>query len=209
MEGGFSFKYYKSNVVVIVIIILSTVYGFLAPMVFNLLQENGVTWIFFPSSAIAIGMVFVFLNSQIHKVPFLWNFLIKIPFVGGVYNGKVTWWINGEEKTKNCSMTIHQTTSKIKADCDFWDEDDTGSKVISSETKSESIVEDFFKDERGSYVLHFSYKQKGSLDSKIPPREGYNVLNYNKENREFKGYYFAKNSLSDGNGGKIEVKLKK
>lgn len=207
MKTEFSLKYYKTKLVIILILAISSIYGAFTPIIYSFLQEYDIVWIFFPSSTIIIGLSFSLLNSQLHKIPFLWNLIIKVPYISGQYNGKVYWWINEVESFKNCSMRIYQTTSMIKIDCEFWNTDEEGNKIISSETYSESIVEDFFENEKGQFVLHFSYIQKGSYDSKIPPREGYNVLTLNKDISELKGYYFAKNSFSDGNGGKIVVKL--
>ena len=78
---------------------------------------------------------------------------------------------------------------------------------MNTQTRSESIVEDLVPEKKGLFKLLFYYQQKGSSDSHIPMREGFNVLNFIKTGnlKRLEGRYFVKNGLSKGNGGTISV----
>ncbi|PHR11307.1 MAG: hypothetical protein COA40_11905 [Aequorivita sp.] len=92
-------------------------------------------------------------------------------------------------------------------DCYFWDEDEDGNKISSTQTKSESIVEDLVLQKNNIFNLLFYYRQHGNGDSSIPIREGFNILNFQKDGKikRLVGRYFTKNSLSKGNGGTMSV----
>lgn len=209
MKPNFNFKFYQEFRLVSLIIVLYFITNYLVLTIANFLENYELAYNrFYPATALLI-LIFGGINVFLHRSPLLWKLFIKVPLVGGNYEGNISYVIDGEEIEKKCKMKIYQTASKIKVDTTFWNEDKKGNKIQTSETISESSVEDFIKNNRDNYELHFFYSNGGSLDSKIPIRMGYNVLKYDAETKVFEGIYFSRNSIADGNGGKIRVKFKK
>ena len=207
VKPDFNFKYYQETKLVLLVIILYVLSELFINWLIQVLGEHDIKYYRFYPSVILLCLLFSFINKNLHKVPFLWKWVIKVPLIRGTYTGKVKFNYNGQESFKNCKLIIYQTTSDVKVDCYFWDEDLDGKKISSSQTKSESIVEDIVKKKNGLFQLLFYYRQSGNGDSTIPIREGFNVLNFKKDGqiRRLEGKYFASNSLSRGNGGTMTV----
>jgi hypothetical protein len=208
MKPNFNFKYYKEDKLILTLIVLYIFLEFIIGLIIILLEKNGLHYYRFYPATVLLAIIFGFANSNLHKVPTVWNFFMKIPLIKGIYEGSIMFIIDGKEIEKKCKMKIYQNASKIKVDTIFWNEDKKGNKIETSETISESSVEDLLKNERDNYELHFFYSNGGSLDSKIPIRMGYNVLKYDAETKIFKGIYFSRNSIAEGNGGKIKLVFK-
>lgn len=208
MKPNFNFKYYKEDKLILAIVGLYILLEFLVSLIINFLESKDLHYYrFYPATGL-LALIFGVANSNLHKVPILWKFFMKIPLVRGNYEGSIVYVIDGKEIEKKCKMRIYQTASKIKVDTTFWNEDNNGYKIETSETISESLVEDLLRNERENYELHFFYSNGGSIDSKIPIKMGYNVLKYNVETKIFEGVYFSRNSIAKGNGGKIKVEFK-
>lgn len=208
MKPNFNFKYYKEDRLILALVGLYILLELLVSLIINLLESKGIHYYRFHPTTILIALVFGIANSYLHKSPFLWNIFMKVPLIKGNYIGSIRFVIDGNEIEKKCKMKIYQTASKVKVDTIFWNEDLRGNKIETSITNSESSVEDLLKNERGNYELHFFYSNGGSLDSKIPIKMGYNVLKYDIETKTFEGIYFSRNSITEGNGGKIRVEFK-
>ncbi len=208
MKPNFNFKYYKEDKLILALVGLYILLEFLVSLIINLLESKGLHYYrFYPTTGL-LAIIFGIANSNLHKAPLLWKFFMKVPLVRGHYQGNINYVINGKKNEKKCKMRIYQTVSKVKVDTVFWNEDKKGNKIETSETNSESSVEDLMKNERDNYELHFFYSNGGSLDSKIPIKMGYNVLKYDVEKKVFEGIYFSRNSITEGNGGKIRVEFK-
>lgn len=208
MKPDFNFKYYQETQLVLLVIALYVLSELLINWVIQILGDYDIKYYRFYPSVILLCLLFSFINKNLHRVPFLWKWVIKVPLIRGTYAGKVKFNYNNQESFKNCKLIIYQTTSDIKVDCYFWDEEEEGGKKISnSQTKSESIVEDFVKKKNGLFQLMFYYRQLGNGDSTIPIREGFNILNFQNDGKikRLVGRYFTKNSLSKGNGGTMSV----
>ncbi len=207
MKPDFNFKYYNESKLILLVILLYIGSEALVSGIINLLKAyNFEYYRFYPATAL-LALVFWLINKHLHKVPFLWKLLIKVPLIRGTYKGMVKYNYQGVLGHKHCKLIIYQTTSDIKVDCYFWDEDENGNKISSTQTKSESIVEDLIRKDNGLYQLLFYYQNKGSSDSSIPIKYGFNTLTLKKEGeiKRLEGGYFSKNSLSKGNGGTISV----
>lgn len=208
MKPTFNFKYYKETSLILLIIILYVLSELLVETIGSLLADYNIQYHRFYPATILLAIIFGFINHHLHKIPFLWNLLIKVPLIKGKYEGFIQYTIGDKETTKKCSVIINQTTSKIKVNSRFWNDHKKQKKVIASETPSESLVEDFILNNSDAYELHFYYKNGGNHNSTIPIKEGYNVLKYNDEDKSLEGHYFSKNSIAVGNGGKIKLNFK-
>lgn len=210
MKPDFNFKYYQELRLIPLIILIYFLSESLVTLGIELLEKNEWKYYrFYPSTALAAGF-FSLLDKNLHRLPFLWKFLIKVPLIRGTYRGTIKFNLNDTEMIKACRLVINQTTSKIKVDSYFWNEDESGDVIPNSETQSESLVEDFTQKANDLFELLFYYHQKGNKDSTIPIREGFNKLSYHEQKgrKRFLGTYFAKNSTAAGNGGSMEVSLK-
>lgn len=207
MKPDFNFKYYDESKLILLVILLYVGSEALINLIINLLKAYNIEYHRFYPATILLGIIFWLINKNLHKIPFLWKLLIKVPLIRGTYKGNVKYNYQGVEGDKHCKLIIYQTTSDIKVDCYFWDEDKNGKKISSTQTKSESIVEDLIRKDNGLYQLLFYYQQKGSNDSSIPIRDGFNTLTLKEDGKlkRLEGGYFSKNSLSKGNGGTISV----
>ncbi|WP_299622978.1 hypothetical protein [uncultured Tenacibaculum sp.] len=207
MKPDFNFKYYDESKLILLVILLYVGSEALINLIINLLKAYNIEYHRFYPATILLGIIFWLINKKLHKIPFLWKLLIKVPLIRGTYKGNVKYNYQGVEGDKHCKLIIYQTTSDIKVDCYFWDEDKNGKKISSTQTKSESIVEDLIRKDNGLYQLLFYYQQKGSNDSSIPIRDGFNTLTLKEDGKlkRLEGGYFSKNSLSKGNGGTISV----
>lgn len=209
MKPNFNFKFYQEYRLISFIIVLYLITNYLVLIIGNFLDSQELIYNRFYPATVLLALIFGTINVFLHRIPSLWKLLMKVPLIRGCYQGEIYFVINGEKKKKKCKMKIHQTASKIKVDTLFWNEDKKGNKVITSETISESSVEDLFRNERDNYELHFFYSNGGSLDSIIPIKMGYNVLKYDAVTKVFEGIYFSRNSIAEGNGGKIKLEFKK
>ncbi|MCY4162215.1 MAG: hypothetical protein OXE77_10180 [Flavobacteriaceae bacterium] len=207
MKPDFNFKYYDESKLILLIILLYIGSEALVNFIIDRLENYDIQYYRFYPAAILLALIFSLINSNLHKISFLWKFLVKVPLIRGTYKGQVNYTFEEEERSKNCKLVVYQTTSDIKIDCYFWDEDEKGDKILNTQTRSESIVEDLVPEKNGLFKLLFYYQQKGSSDSSIPMREGFNVLNFIKTGnlKRLEGRYFVKNGLSKGNGGTISV----
>lgn len=209
MALDFNFKYYNEKKLISLIIILYLFIELIIKLLINLLESNDLAYYRFYPSAILMAIVFSYINKNLHDYPKIWKLLIKVPLIRGTYLGKVEYHYNGEDSYKNCKLIIKQTTSDICVDCYFWEKDKTGEKILRSQTQSESIVEDLVLEKNGLYNLLFYYRQKGTADSSIPIREGFNILKVKKDGKitRLDGNYFVKDGRSKGNGGSMTVNL--
>lgn len=207
MKPDFNFKYYSETKLLLLVIILYVSSEYLISLVIKILGNYEMSYYRFYPSVILLCLIFSILNRNLHKIPFLWDLLIKVPLIRGTYLGTVNFNFDDKNSFKHCKLIIFQTTSDIKVDCYFWNEDENGKKISSTQTKSESIVEDIVQKKNRLYRLLFYYRQQGSGDSSIPIREGFNILNFKKDGeiKRLEGRYFTKNSLSKGNGGTMVV----
>lgn len=207
MKPDFNFKYYSETKLLLLVILLYGASEFLINFLVNTLANYDVSYYRFYPSVILLCLIFSVINRNLHKMPFLWDFLIKVPLIRGTYLGDVKFNFDNKESFKHCKLIIYQTTSDIKVDCYFWDEDENGNKISSTQTKSESIIEDLVLEKNNIHNLLFYYRQHGSGDSSIPIREGFNILNFQQDGKikRLVGRYFTKNSLSKGNGGTMSV----
>nr|WP_293296867.1 hypothetical protein [Allomuricauda sp.] len=207
MKPDFNFKYYQETKLLLLVITLYGLSELFINWAIKFLGDYDIKYYRFYPSVILLCLLFSFINRNLYKIPFLWKWVIKVPLIRGTYTGKVKFNYNDQDSFKNCKLIIYQTTSDIKVDCYFWDEDENGNKISSSQTKSESIVEDFVEKKNGLFQLLFYYSQLGNGDSTIPIREGFNILNFKKDGqiKRLEGRYFTKNSLSKGNGGTMTV----
>lgn len=207
MESNFNFKYYKESKLILAIIILYTGSEFLIELLNSVLSKYDINYNRFYPATILLAIIFGLINSFLHKIPWLWKFLIKVPLIRGVYEGEIIYFIKGVELRKSCEMKIRQTVSKIKIDTKFFDVQD-GVEIIKTKTPSKSLIEDFVKNESDVFELHYYYRNSGSIDGEIPVKMGYNVLEYCEDEKKLEGVYFARKSWADGNSGELKVKFK-
>lgn len=207
MLPDFNFKYYNVTKLILMVILLYGASEYLISFLVKTLANYDISYYRFYPSVILLSLIFSVINRNLHKMPFLWNLVIRVPLIRGTYLGNVKFNLDNKESFKHCKLIIYQTTSDLKVDCYFWDEDEDGNKISSTRTKSESIVEDLVLEKNSLYKLLFYYRQLGNGDSSIPIREGFNVLDFQKNGKikRLAGRYFAKNSLSQGNGGTMSV----
>ncbi|MFB9053556.1 hypothetical protein ACFFVB_10750 [Formosa undariae] len=207
MKPDFNFRYYQVTKLILLVIALYVLSELFINWIIQVLGNYEIEYYRFYPSVILLCLLFSLINKNLHKIPFLWKWIIKVPLIRGTYTGKVKFNYNNQESFKHCKLIIFQTTSDLQVDCYFWNVDEDGKKISSSQTKSESIVEEIVKKKNGLFQLLFYYRQLGNGDSTIPIREGFNVLNFKKDGqlRRLEGKYFASNSLSKGNGGTMTV----
>lgn len=210
MVPDFNFKYFKIIPLFILVVFFYLASEKLIAMTIEYFNSENIQYFRFAPFTILLATLFSLLDKNLHKAPFLWRLIMKVPLLRGTYIGKVFYNFKREDREKNCKFVITQTISKIKVDCYFWDEDENGKVLSTNQTESESIVEDIQLKENGLYELLFYYRQKGNQDSSIPIREGFNSLTYKKTKyaKRLEGIYFVKNGKSKGNGGKISVDYK-
>lgn len=210
MKPDFNFKYYKELRLLSLIIGLYFGIEFLINLAIDLLEAQGLKYYRFYPAAFILAVIFNILNRNLHRIPWLWSLLIKVPLLRGTYDGQVMFTYDNKVRSKICTLVVHQTTSDISVNCYFWDEDKDKKKVPTSMTESVSLVEDIVEKKNGQYQLLFYYRQKGNFDGTIPIREGFNILTLKEiEGKKYlDGGYFAKNSHSKGNGGNLKVSFK-
>jgi hypothetical protein len=210
MKPNFNFKYYKEDLLIIlIIIVIFPVIGIVVPTITTLMKNIVGVELNLGTITALILTIFGLINLILHKTPLLWKLFMKVPLVRGKYKGIINYIFEGKKKEKECELEIVQTASKIKIKTSFWSLDEKGNKELTEQTSSVSLVEEFIKNSMDVFELHFYYRNNGNINGEIPIRMGYNVLEYNKEEKKFEGYYFSKNSKSEGNGGIINVQLKR
>lgn len=204
--NNLSLQYYKSDRIVLVLILLTGILTYMSGLIKEFLTINNYD-ISIPSVVVIIGMILVALDKHLYRIPFLWNFLMKVPYIGGLYKGQINFTytdpkINEDiSKSKICEMRIRQTCSHIKICCKFYYEEENND--LREETKSESFSE-LLKVKNEDVKLYFAYRNFGiSINSKIPSGLGFNILEYSQENHSFKGHYFSERPESKN--GNINV----
>jgi hypothetical protein len=192
-----SFQYYKSGSFVSFLIIYIALLSWLSSYLKEILIINGFN-ISIPSVSVVIGFTLILMDRYLYKIPFLWNFLIKVPYIGGKYKGKINFVFidNGNEVTgeKICDMDIYQTCSKIKVTSQFYYRNRTNQQKTTSESKMELLEK---KDD--SIKLYFAYRNYGvTINNEVPSGMGFNILNYkkNQKNETLEGTYFSERVAS-------------
>lgn len=210
MIPDFNFKYYKEIPLFILVILFYSISEKIIQLIIDTLNYQNIEYYRFIPFTILLATLFSFINKYLHKIPWLWKQLIKVPLIRGTYEGKVVYNYLNQDAQKKCKFIIYQTPSKIKIDSYFWNSKNyvVGDELI--KTDSESLVEDIKLKDNGLFELLFYYRNKGSSDGTIPQREGFNSLTYKKteKTKKLEGYYFVKNGKTKGNGGKIKVDFK-
>lgn len=209
-----SFRYYKTGILITVIILLFIIFSFLIDKI-NIPIENITedldlnTQVFVksvfriilePLSAIGLISILLYLYNRYLWRYTIFNLMVRIPDLNGRYSGKV--FSDFKKKTqKNCVLEIKQTASKIKLF--LYIKNSNPLKM----TSSESILENIQKREDGFYKVCFTYYNIGDKVSRsIGPHFGYNELKYIPLEKKLEGPYYT--HPERGRQGVVEVKFK-
>ena len=136
----------------------------------------------------AIVMCFLSIYDKLlWKYP-VFNLMTTIPNLNGYYEGNISFYWDGENRTKASKMEIKQTCSNIKVTTIFSKEKENSTQSVSTEA--------FIKtDEVGDQHLYFYYHNQGSCKDgdTLDPHDGMNVLKIKKDNNSItlQGYYFT------------------
>lgn len=203
----FSFKYYKTGKLITFLVILVGGLTSLTVYFKDFLATNNLTYITIPSVSALVGLILLAMEKSLYKLPLVWKYFLKVPYIGGKYRGKINFVfidsIEGEKHgEKVCEMNIYQTPSKIKISSKFYyNEDDEKEKQT---TYSESFVELLQEIENLTY-LHFAYENGGvTINNEVPKATGFNTLKYDKEEKSLQGEYFSQRV--DSRNGNLYVK---
>lgn len=199
MDSNFTFKYYRPERLILLILILAIGVNHLMGILFDFLETWKVDLQIAPTS-ILVGGIIIFIDKKLHHWNWGWRRLMKAPLIRGSYRGKLYFTLDDAPQQKEAKLVICQTGSKIKVNCYFWPKGHEES--VYNHTKSSSILEEININPNDIPELHFYYRSIG-VNGEI--REGFNVLNYHENKKILKGHYFSRNSYSLGNGGHIEV----
>lgn len=199
MDSNFTFKYYRPERLILLILILAIGVNHLVGILFGFFEEWKIDLQIAPTS-ILVGGIIVFLDKKLHHWNWGWRRLMKAPLIRGSYRGKLYFTLGDAHQRKEAKLVVCQTGSKIKINCYFWPEGLEES--VQNHTKSSSILEEININSSEIPELHFYYRSTG-VNGEI--REGFNVLDYYETEKMLKGHYFSRNSRSQGNGGHIEV----
>lgn len=203
-----SFQYYKPGSFISFLIFYIAFLSWLSSYFKEILTINGYN-ISVPSVSLIVASTLLLMDKYLHKIPFLWDLLIKVPYIGGQYKGKINFVFidNGKEVggEKICEMTIYQTCSKIKTSSQFYYKNRANEQKTSSASKVELLEK---KDD--SVKLYFAYRNYGvTINNEVPSGMGFNILNYKKNQRDetLDGTYFSERVASKN--GTITLKKRK
>lgn len=194
-----SLKYYKTAILIPVIILLSTVLSWAVESLVPYISDRH---IFRAPTNGAIVLALLWVYDQWGWK--LWGLkkLVTVPNISGRYKGDLSWERDGVPGSKRCTIEIQQTASNVKVFLYTEGEHDR--------THSRSISEDL-RCIDGHYELVYYYTNMGSDDKKLNEHRGFNVLRIHFEPKEkhkivLSGFYFT--DRTPQTRGKVEVKFK-
>lgn len=202
--NNFTLRYFKFNKIITFLISLISFFTYIIMLLEDFIENKHLEFIKIPSVSVLIFLTLYLTNRYLYKIPFLWNYFMNVPYLGGEYKGNVKFvYTNSEgeklEGVKVCDMKILQTCSILKIDCEFFYEKDDDEK-----TYSESFAE-YIEEKENRVKLYFPYRNYGILiDDKIPEAVGFITLDYKKDKQTLEGHYFS--ARNESKGGKITVK---
>ena len=175
------FTYYKPEIAIPIIGFLWTASSWCLAKIwgYGFLQGIGPTTI--------VMLFLVLYDMWLWKLPVL-NWMIKVPNLNGDYEGKISYFWDGQAGEKLCALVIKQSCSNIKVRCVF--NKDGENETISFSTEA------FIKtDEAGDQHLFIYYQNRGSCKNgdTLGQHDGMNVFEIlrEKKNIKLKGYYFT------------------
>ena len=201
--NNFTLRYFKFSRLLSTLILLISLLTYLIILSKDILVKNNLEFIKIPSVSAIIFIILYLANRYLYKFPFLWNFFMNVPYLGGEYKGNIKFVFEnslGEkiEGEKVCDMKDFQTCSIIKIDCEFYYEKNDAEK-----TYSESFAE-YIEEKENRVKLYFPYRNSGILiDDKIPEALGFTTLDYKKDKQTLQGHYFS--ARNESKGGKLTV----
>ncbi|TDQ16646.1 hypothetical protein DFQ04_2768 [Algoriphagus boseongensis] len=199
----FSLKYYKSTILVPVILVLALIFDSFISTLINCFPNIEI--IRAPSNSALIALFLGIHNQYLWHLP-IFNKLVNIPDMRGRYSGKIKSNWNGENKIKDCKIEISQTASSISIRSYFNNEE--GEK-----TSSKSLIEQI-KEEDGFYQLYFFYLNTGTLEnSSLDCHEGANSFKFIPSTKDKKakliGNYFTNRQVQTKGIIEVEFESKK
>lgn len=181
--NNLNFRYYNAKHLVVFVLFAGTLINLILS---KILPVVGSTFNYyqFPTTGLIVILLLVLINRYFWKHR-LFSWLVNIPNLQGRYEGALHFIHpeNGEKSSLKCTMTIHQTASKIVVNTFFITED--GDKSSRSTSKVANIV----KNEDETFLLIFTYENKGS--DIFPPHYGTNVLQFIENDKVLNGTYYT------------------
>lgn len=184
-----NFKYYKSNVLIPLILVLGYIYGIIMKNMEPYLNSfegvkvvNDYVGVF---SIIGLLYFTLFLLDRFLWKTKVFGLLFNIPNLNGRYKGKLISSYGGVEK--DCILEITQTASRI---CVYSYFGDYQTNTISSE--SSSFTEELIKQPNDLFKLFYSYHNNSDALIELNDHTGTGFLSYFDDNKSLKGEYFNK-----------------
>jgi hypothetical protein len=129
------------------------------------------------------------------------KFLICVPNLKGVYEGKIKYFRDGQENHKNVTLRVEQNASTIRVIGNFFKEGE-------SDTSSESRDAFFDKNNKKKLIVYYESEGSHVNPGNLSKHDGLAVLNVVEERGEttLSGTYFT--NREPQTKGKIEVTRK-
>jgi hypothetical protein len=202
--SNLSFKYFNITRLTTLILVSGTLIHILTEPILAYFFQNQLKITQFPTTGAIVIALLSTLNKYLYKIPFFWNLLMDVPYMGGNYIGFLSYSFknpNGEEilEEKICEMKVRQDCSNVHFDCKFYFKNKENKEITESESYAEQIEINRLKP-----MIHFPYRQSGAIIGiDVPQALGFNSLEYDEEKKTIKGSYFTNRVGSQG--GIIQV----
>lgn len=190
-----SFRYYKTNVLIVTILGLAVVIDF----GFDLIQDYLSQGVRAPTNAAIIATLLVLYDKHLWRYPILKK-LVHVPDLNGRYTGCIQYEWDGKTEKMESVVEVIQTASSIQIHTYFNSEKHEN-------THSKSLVEDI-KFENGQYSIYFFYFNSGTtINNHLDCHQGANHLKVILDDKglpkKLTGNYFT--NRNPQTRGKIEV----
>lgn len=167
-----NFKYYKTSVLLTVIVILFAVSVFVFDYLGKDMFQNSILNTFLNATGPMALVVVLFLAYD----RYLWHVRLLekmniVPDLRGKYIGEITYNRSGKTLTKRCELTLHQTCSAIEIECAFL-------KDGEYDTRSKSNYVHLSCSDTSQYALSYAYHNEGAKmgHGHLQPHDGFNYL---------------------------------
>lgn len=181
--SNLNFRYYNARYLVVFVLFTGTLISFILS---KILPVVGSTFNYyqFPTTGLIVIVLLILINKYLWKHK-LFSWLVNVPNLQGRYKGALhfTHPETSNKSSLRCTMTVHQTASKIVVNTFFITED--GKKSSRSTSKVANIV----KNEDDTFSLIFTYENRGS--DIFPPHYGTNVLQFIEKDKVLNGTYYT------------------
>ncbi|MBK1791353.1 hypothetical protein [Persicirhabdus sediminis] len=179
-----NFRYYKSGPLVSLI---ALTWAGLALILKRYAWDNDILLGIGPS--VGVGLLLWLYDNYLWNIPWL-DKLNTVPDLNGTYIGNIQFNRTGTRESRECSLFIKQTCSKIKVTTAF-----PKKETEEPPTKSTSLEAFISTDEVGDHSLYFYYHNPGSClnGDTLNPHDGMNVLHIDQTDTltTLDGYYFT------------------